>query len=157
LAGILGNVPRERSAASPGGRDPLSPDRLGPLDTPARGGGGGSPGAARFSPQARASVAALIQRRIQPCADRQTDPGPGANRIRVTLNIRLSPAGALIGTPQVVRVAGVDEDNRRFEARVRDLAVAVYRQCSPFRGLPPELHSTPEGGWSNINLTYRLP
>ena len=40
---------------------------------------------------------------------------------------------------------------------MRDLATAVYRECSPFSGLPPELYRTPEGGWSNINLTYKLP
>jgi hypothetical protein len=64
----------------------------------------------------------------------------------------------LAGTPQIVRVSGVvHEDNVRFEERVKDLAVADYRECSPFRGLPPELYKTPEGGWSNINLTYKLP
>jgi hypothetical protein len=56
-----------------------------------------------------------------------------------------------------VRVTGVDDDNARYEERVRDLAVAVYRECAPFRGLPPELYKTAEGGWSNINLTYKLP
>jgi len=56
-----------------------------------------------------------------------------------------------------VRVSGVDDDNARFEERVRDLATAVYRECSPFRGLPPEYYQTADGGWSNINLTYKLP
>ena len=115
------------------------------------------PAAATFDAKAKADVGRLFQRLVQPCADSQVNPGEGANRIRVTLNLRLRPNGTLAGTPQIVRVSGVDDDNVRFEERVKDLAVAVYRECSPFRGLPPELYKTPDGGWSNINLTYKLP
>jgi hypothetical protein len=115
------------------------------------------PAAATFDARAKASVAALFQRLVQPCADSQVNPGPGANRIRVTLNLRLRQSGSLAGTPRIVRVSGVDDDNARFEERVKDLAIAVYRECAPFRGLPPELYKTAEGGWSNINLTYKLP
>jgi hypothetical protein len=115
------------------------------------------PSAPRFDARAKASVAALFQRRVQPCANQQINPGEGANRIRVTVNLRLRPNGTLAGTPQIVRVTGVDDENGRFEERVKDLAVAVYRECSPFSGLPSELYKTPEGGWSNINLTYKLP
>ena len=49
------------------------------------------------------------------------------------------------------------EEDHAIEERVKDLAIAVYRECAPFRGLPPELYKTDEGGWSNINLTYKLP
>ena len=112
--------------------------------------------AASFDARAKASVAALFQRLVQPCADQQVNPGQGANRIRVTVNLRLRPNGSLAGS-SVVRVSGVDDDNARFEERVKDLAIAVYRECAPFRGLPPELYKTAEGGWSNINLTYKLP
>jgi hypothetical protein len=114
------------------------------------------PAGASFDARAKASVAALFQRLVQPCADSQVNPGPGANRIRVTVNLRLRPNGSLAGS-SVVRVSGVDDDNARFEERVKDLAIAVYRECAPFRGLPPELYKTAEGGWSNINLTYKLP
>jgi type IV secretory pathway VirB10-like protein len=116
-----------------------------------------APASPHFDARAKASVAALFQRRVQPCANQQINPGGGANRIRVTVNLRLRPNGTLAGTPQIVRVTGVDDDNARYEERVKDLAVAVYRECSPFSGLPPELYKTPEGGWSNINLTYKLP
>jgi hypothetical protein len=112
--------------------------------------------AATFDARAKASVAALFQRLVQPCADSQINPGDGANRIRVTVNLRLRPNGSLAGS-SVVRVSGVDDDNARYEERVKDLAVAVYRECAPFRGLPPELYKTDQGGWSNINLTYKLP
>jgi hypothetical protein len=114
------------------------------------------PAGATFDAKAKASIAALFQRLVQPCANDQVNPGEGANRIRVTVNLRLRPNGSLAGA-SVVRVAGVDDENERYVQRVRDLATAVYRECSPFRGLPPDLYDTPQGGWSNINLTYKLP
>jgi hypothetical protein len=113
--------------------------------------------AATFSASALASIQQAIRRQIQPCADRQVNPGPGANRIRVTLNLRLSRGGRLIRPPEVVRTSGVDEENARYEDRVKDLAVAAYVGCAPLAGLPAELYQTPQGGWSNINMTYRLP
>lgn len=114
------------------------------------------PAAARFDARAKASVAALFQRLVQPCANKQINPGEGANRIRVTVNLRLRRNGSL-ASASVVRVSGVDDENERYEQRVKDLATAVYRECSPFSGLPSELYQTPDGGWSNINLTYKLP
>ena len=115
------------------------------------------PAAPAFSAADMASIQQAIRRQIQPCADRQVNPGAGANRISVTLNLRLSRGGRLIQPPRIVRTAGVDGDNARFEDRVKDLAVAAYVGCAPLAGLPPELYQTPQGGWSNINMTYRLP
>ena len=114
------------------------------------------PAAARFDARAKASVASLFQRLVQPCANTKINPGEGANRIRVTVNLRIRRNGSLAGA-SVVRVSGVDDENERYEERVRDLATAVYRECSPFSGLPTDLYRTPDGGWSNINLTYKLP
>jgi hypothetical protein len=113
-------------------------------------------GASSFSAAAKASIDQAIKRQIQPCADRQPALGAGAERIRVVLNLRLSPTGRLTRPPTVVRTSGVDDDNARFEQLVTDQAIAVYRACSPLR-LPSELYSTPQGGWSNINMTYRVP
>jgi hypothetical protein len=150
--------PAQRPPAQPSRRQGLDDDFLKSFDDNlAPRPGPAQPAAARFDARAKASVAALFQRRVQPCANQQINPGDGANRIRVTVNLRLRPNGTLAGTPQIVRVSGVDDENSRFEERVKDLAVAVYRECSPFSGLPPELYKTPEGGWSNINLTYKLP
>jgi hypothetical protein len=104
-----------------------------------------------------ASIRAAIQRQIQPCADRQVNPGPGANQIQVTLNLKLNPDGSLVGSPAVVRTSGVNDENSRYEKRVADLAIAAYRGCSPLRGLPSELYRTAKGGWSNINMNYKLP
>ena len=112
--------------------------------------------AATFSAAAKASVDQAIKRQIQPCADRQPALGPGAERIRVVLNLRLDRSGRLTRPPAKVRTSGVDEDNARYEDQVTDQAIRVYRACSPLR-LPPELYRTPEGGWGNINMTYRVP
>lgn len=110
-------------------------------------------GAATYNAAAKASVNSAILRQIQPCAARQSSLGPGADRIRITVNLRLSRSGALSRPPALVRTSGVDEDNAKFEDLAYDQAVAVFRACSPLR-LPAELYSTPQGGWGNINLTY---
>ena len=112
--------------------------------------------AARFDALAQASVARLIADQIRPCALQQRELGPGANRIQVTLNLQLFPSGKLKRSPTVVRVTGDDEDNARFVDLVVNQAIASYRQCSPLR-LPAELYQTPQGGWSNINMKYRVP
>ena len=104
----------------------------------------------------RGHVASAIAAQIRPCALNQRDLGPGANRIRVVLNLKLFLNGRLKGAPSVVRTSGVDDDNRQYEELVKDQAIASYRECAPLR-LPAELYQTPDGGWSNINLTYRVP
>jgi hypothetical protein len=110
-------------------------------------------GAATFSAAAKASVDGAIKRQIQPCADRQPALGPGAERLRVVINLRMDRSGRVSRTERV-DVRGVDEENRAFEDLAYNQAVAVFRACSPLR-LPPELYSTPQGGWGNITMTYR--
>jgi len=112
--------------------------------------------AATFNAAAKADISAAIAAQIRPCALRQRALGEGANRIRVVLNIRLTRAGRLQGAPSVVRTSGVDEENSQYEELVKDQAIASYRECAPLR-LPAELYQTAQGGWSNINMTYRLP
>ena len=115
------------------------------------------PTGAVLSPIALAGIKSAITRQIQPCADRQVNPGPGANEIIVTLNLRLNPDGSLASRPTMVRTAGVNDGNSRYEKRVIDLAVAAYTGCSPLRNLPEDYYRTPNGGWSNINMNYKLP
>lgn len=114
-----------------------------------------TPRAAIIDAAALASIRDAIARQIQPCADRQVNPGPGANRIVTTLNLRLNPDGTLAGTPSVVRQAGVDDENERYAQRVKDLGIAAFKGCSPLR-LPPEFYATPNGGWGNINYNWQL-
>lgn len=114
------------------------------------------PAATRFDARAQASIARLITDQIRPCALEQRELGPGANRIQVVLNLQLFPSGKLKRSPTVVRVTGDDADNAQYVDLVVNQAIASYRQCSPLR-LPAELYQTPEGGWSNINMKYRVP
>jgi outer membrane biosynthesis protein TonB len=116
-----------------------------------------TPTGAVMSAAAMTGIVAAIQRQIQPCADRQVNPGPGANRISVKLNLKLNRDGSLAAKPVVVGVNGVDDENDRYQKRVADLAIAAFTGCSPLRDLPPDLYDTPRGGWSNFNMNYKLP
>ena len=152
-------APAKAAPAKPAPRvSRLGDDFLKGIDeAPAKSSAPAKAAAPTFDANALASIQQAIRRQVQPCANRQVDPGPGANRIRVTLNVRLNRSGRLNGPPRVVRTTGVDEENSRYEERVKDLAVAAYTGCAPLTGLPPDLYKTAKGGWSNINMTYRLP
>lgn len=106
-------------------------------------------------PYPAASIAAAIARQIQPCADRQVNPGPGANGIVTMLNIRLNADGTLAATPRMVRQSGVTDENGRYAQRVVDLGVAAFKGCTPLK-LPAEYYETGNGGWSNINYRWQL-
>jgi hypothetical protein len=112
--------------------------------------------AAAMSAQAAADIAQAIIRQVQPCADRQVVPGPGSERIRTALALRLNRDGSLSARPRVVGQSGLDDGNRRYADRVADLAIASFVGCSPLRGLPQELYDVPRG-WSNFTMNYRLP
>lgn len=114
-----------------------------------------APRAAKIDARAMASIVQAIARQIQPCADRQVNPGPGANAIVTTLNLRLNEDGTLAATPRMVRQAGVTDENERYKQRVVDLGVAAFKGCSPLK-LPAEYYSTPSGGWNNINFQWKL-
>lgn len=113
------------------------------------------PRAATLNATALAGIQDAIRRQIQPCADRQVDPGPGANEISTVLNLRFNVDGTLSTTPTVVRQSDADGENARYKQRVVDLGIAALRACSPLR-LPPEFYRTAAGGWSNINFIWKL-
>jgi hypothetical protein len=149
-----------KTAAKPAPRvSRIGDDRLpGIHETPATAAPAARPAAATVSPSAMAGIVQAIIRQVQPCADRQVNPGPGANRIRVKLRLQLSRGGRLSRPPQVVGTTGVDDENSRYEERVKDLAVATFVGCAPLTGLPPELYETSSGkGWSDFILNYKLP
>jgi hypothetical protein len=141
--------PRQRNTGSLLGRDLLrgiGNDRNAPTSSPP----------AQMTGQAMANIGQAIQRQIQPCANRQVYPGPGAERIVTPVILRLNPDGSLAGRPRIGTQRGIDDENRRYAQRVADLAVNAFVSCAPLRGLPPELYDVPRG-WSNFTMNYRLP
>lgn len=112
--------------------------------------------AAAMSAKAAADIGAAIVRQVQPCADRQVIPGPGAEKIRVAIRLSINRDGSLAGRPQIVGHDGVDDGNARYVDRVDDLAIATFVGCAPLKGLPPELYAVPRG-WKLFTLRYKLP
>jgi len=133
--------------------DDVLNDGLGTKPSPSK---SKAPPGAVLSAKALADIQSAIARQIQPCADRQVIPGPGANQISVKLNLRINRDGSLSALPKMVgSPSGVDEDNGRYVQRVVDLGVAAFKGCSPLR-LPDEYYQTAAGGWNNINFTWQL-
>ncbi|CAM3386876.1 hypothetical protein SPZE110945_18680 [Sphingomonas zeae] len=112
--------------------------------------------AAKMGAAEASNIASAIKRQVQPCANRQVNPGPGAERIRVKINLHINPDGSLAAEPRVTGHTGVDGDNERYVDRVDALAIATFKGCSPLRGLPKELYDVPNG-WRNFTLIYKLP
>jgi outer membrane biosynthesis protein TonB len=106
---------------------------------------------------AAADIGSAIKRQVQPCADRQVNPGPGASRIIVTIRLKLNRDGTLDGRPTVADAhGGVDDQNSRYVDAVDRNAIASFMGCAPLRGLPPELYDVPRG-WKTFSLRYKLP
>ncbi|MBX3560456.1 MAG: cell envelope biogenesis protein TolA [Sphingomonas sp.] len=143
---------RSQRSRAPGLGD-LNLDNIGRDPSPSR---AQAAPAATMSAQAAADIAQAITRQVQPCADRQVYPGPGAERIVTPVSLRLNRDGSLAGRPRVGAQRGLDDENRRYAERVADIAVAAFVGCSPLRGLPQELYDVPRG-WSNFTMNYRLP
>ncbi|WCM26066.1 hypothetical protein NDN01_18915 [Sphingomonas sp. QA11] len=102
-------------------------------------------------------MAASIRRQFSPCFDRIAKPGPGAERIVLTVRLRYNRDGSLAAAPEMVGgPAGVDDSNRRYVGAVVDGANTAFRDCSPLRGMPPELYDG-QNGWNHFSLRYKLP
>lgn len=117
---------------------------------------GTAPKSATMSQQAAMDIGQKIKQQVQPCANRQVNPGPGAERIRVTIRLKINRDGSLASRPVIVGHDGVDDNNRRYQRQVDDRAIATFMGCQPLRGLPPELYDVPNG-WSDFSLRYKLP
>lgn len=114
-----------------------------------------TPQAAVMNDKAMADIRSAIQRQIQPCADRQTRPGLGSERIIVTIRLRMNKDGSLVGNPTIVGHSGVDDENSRYRDRVDEIAIVTFKGCSPLRGLPEELYAV-QNGWSDFKMRYHL-
>ncbi|QNQ08776.1 cell envelope biogenesis protein TolA [Sphingomonas alpina] len=115
-----------------------------------------TPPGATMNAQAAADIGSAIKRQVQPCADRQVNPGPGASRIRVTIRLQLNKDGSLAARPAITAHSGVDDENGRYVDAVDRSAIATFMGCSPLRGLPAELYDVPRG-WKTFSLRYNLP
>lgn len=115
-----------------------------------------TPVGATMNAQAAADIGSAIKRQVQPCADRQTNPGPGASRIVVTIRLQINRDGSLVGRPTITGHSGVDDENSRYVDAIDRNAIATFMGCAPLRGLPPELYDVPRG-WKTFSLRYKLP
>jgi outer membrane biosynthesis protein TonB len=115
-----------------------------------------TPQGATMSAAAAMDIGQKIKQQVQPCANRQTNPGPGAERIRVTIRLRINRDGTLAARPTIEGHDGIDGDNARYQRQVDDRAIATFMGCQPLRGLPADLYDVPNG-WSNFLLRYKLP
>jgi outer membrane biosynthesis protein TonB len=106
---------------------------------------------ASVSGEARASINAAIRRALLPC-ERQPLPSPDAGAIKVDVRVTLDRNGGLAGA-EVVRVRNAEPNLRIYEQRMRDLALAIVRQCTPIRGLPPEYYDVPRG-WRQFTYQF---
>lgn len=155
------NAPTKKAASGEGKAKQTTGTRRAALDLPgvrelARGEAKQAAPAPTMTKQATANIGSAILRQVQPCANQQVKPGPGAERIRVTINLRLNRDGSLAARPRVTGQTGVDDDNRRYADRVNDLAINTFTKCAPLKGLPVELYDVAKG-WSNFSLRYKLP
>jgi len=123
-------APRPAPAAAAGTGQATRRPGLGDLDPRAFGrdpaSHAESPPAAVMSAQARADIGQAIARQVQPCADRQVYPGPGAERIVTPIILRLNRDGSLAARPRVGEQRGLDDENRRYAQRVADLAINTF-------------------------------
>lgn len=115
-----------------------------------------APGAV-MNAQAAANIGSAILRQVQPCANRQSIPGPGASRISVLIRLHLNRDGSMSSPPEIPEEAkGVDDENERYVDAVKRSAIATFTGCSPLRGLPAELYDVPQG-WKVFRLRYKMP
>jgi outer membrane biosynthesis protein TonB len=107
---------------------------------------------AAITGEARASMNALIARALARC-EQQPFPAQEARAIRVTVRVTLNSDGSL-ASAAVAQVSDYDAGLRRYEQRMRDLALAVVRECTPIRGLPAQYYDVPRG-WRQFS--YQFP
>jgi outer membrane biosynthesis protein TonB len=99
----------------------------------------------------RSSFRSLIAQALRRCEDHRF-PAPEARAIKVQVRVTLNRDGSR-ASAEVVRVRNPDPNLARYEQRMRDLAMAVVRGCTPIRGLPEEFYDVP-GGWRQFDYEF---
>ena len=117
--------------------------------------GAARPAAQAYSASAKTSIGQSIIQQAKRCADRQAFIGEGANKVRLTVNLRFNPAGRLLRAPAILGSAGDPELRSKYGDLLEDQVRRIFADCAPFR-LPAELYDTPAGGWKDFTFTYRV-
>lgn len=117
--------------------------------------GPSKPAAPTYNATARASIGQSIIRQAQRCADRQPFLGEGANKVRLTVNLKFSRSGRLARPPAILGTRGDSDDIAKYGELLEDQVRRIFADCSPFR-LPADLYDTPNGGWKDFTFTYRV-
>ena len=124
-------------------------DDLAPRSGPAK------PAAPAFNAKARMNIGQAIISQARRCAESQPFIGEGANKIRLTVNLKFNRSGRLARSPSILGSAGDVEDRAKYGQLLEDQVRRIFADCAPFR-LPAELYDTPDGGWKDFTFTYRV-
>jgi len=124
-------------------------DDLAPRTGPAR------PAAPAYNAKARMNIGQAIIQQARRCASNQPFIGEGANKIRLTVNLKFNRSGRLARSPSILGSAGDSEDRSKYGQLLEDQVRRIFADCAPFR-LPADLYDTPEGGWKDFTFTYRV-
>lgn len=124
-------------------------DDLAPSAAPARA------AAPAFNVKARMNIGQAIISQARRCAENQPFIGEGANKIRLTVNLKFNRSGRLARSPSILGSAGDAEDRAKYGQLLEDQVRRIFADCAPFR-LPADLYDTPQGGWKDFTFTYRV-
>ena len=124
-------------------------------DAPSRANAPARPAAATYGAQAKINIGQAIIQQAKRCADRQPYVGEGANRVRLTVNLRFNRDGRLLRSPAILGRSGDPDLTAKYGDLLEDQVRRIFADCAPFR-LPPELYDTASGGWKDFTFNYRV-
>lgn len=124
-------------------------------DAPSKANAPARPAAATYGAQAKINIGQAIIQQAKRCADRQPYVGEGANRVRLTVNLRFNRDGRLLRSPAILGRSGDPDLTAKYGDLLEDQVRRIFADCAPFR-LPPELYDTANGGWKDFTFNYRV-
>ena len=124
-------------------------------DSPAKANAPARPAATTYGAQAKINIGQAIIQQAKRCADRQPYVGEGANRVRLTVNLRFNRDGRLLRSPVILGRSGDPDLTAKYGDLLEDQVRRIFADCAPFR-LPPELYDTANGGWKDFTFNYRV-
>ena len=97
------------------------------------------------------SIVSVIAQQVRPCYRIPTG-GVDTTSVVSVLHLKFNEDGSVAGTPSVVDHEGVTGSNQGYVRQMDEAAIRAVIQCSPLKGLPPDLY---EGGWEDITFYFR--